>query len=115
MLYWRFSSGTTSLKNGGGSETKNTLIRDDKLRSACERLEQPAEEAKQLRDECNAIFALERAFPFDQVIWFGFILTIFNQIGDQAETILKRRKDIKYKESQLSARLTKEQELQLPT
>ncbi|KAI3858998.1 hypothetical protein MKW92_031248, partial [Papaver armeniacum] len=53
MLSRRFSSGTASV---GGIETKYAVIRDDKLRNLCVRLEQAAEKAKQLNDECNAIF-----------------------------------------------------------
>ncbi|KAI3892499.1 hypothetical protein MKW92_021972 [Papaver armeniacum] len=107
-----FSSGTTSgvIKNGGGIETKNTLIRDDRLRSMCERLEQAAAEANQLRDECNAIFALKRVFTIDQILWGGFIVALGFRIGEQFQLI----KDIKDRESQLSALRTKKQELQLP-
>ncbi|KAI3919228.1 hypothetical protein MKW92_012796 [Papaver armeniacum] len=93
-----FSSGTSS------------GIRDDGLRSLCERLEQAAEEANQLRDECNAIFALKRAFAIDQFLWAGFIMTLGFKISEHVQSI----KDIKDKTSQLSARRAKKQELKLP-
>ncbi|RZC77911.1 hypothetical protein C5167_002095 [Papaver somniferum] len=104
MLSRRFSSGTTGVvTKNGGIETKD--IRDDRVRSIAIRLEQAIEKTKLLTDECNAIFALKRAFSMDRVIWLGFILGIGSQIHEQFITI----QDIKAKDAQLSARLTKRQ------
>ncbi|RZC78094.1 hypothetical protein C5167_002294 [Papaver somniferum] len=98
MLSRWFSSGT---------------IRDDKLRNLCVRLEQAAEKAKQLNDECDAIFAVKRAFPMDRLIWLGFIINLAHEIGEQVLTISTTKEDIKFKESQLSARRLEKHKLQL--
>ncbi|KAI3838167.1 hypothetical protein MKW92_031383 [Papaver armeniacum] len=114
MLSRRFSSGTASV---GGIETKyagSKNIRDDKLRNLCVRLEQAAEKAKQLNDECNAIFAVKRAFPMDRLIWLGLIINLAHEIGEQVLRISTTKEYIKFKESQLSACRAKKQKLQFP-
>ncbi|KAI3989669.1 hypothetical protein MKX01_036278 [Papaver californicum] len=103
MLFQRFSSGSRSIASkNGGIETKHTVVRDDKLRSVCERLAQATEKGNQLKDECSAIFALTRAFPTDRVIWLGFIINFVHFTNEQAVIISKTRKSIKDKESRLS-------------
>ncbi|KAI3976580.1 hypothetical protein MKX01_008438 [Papaver californicum] len=72
MLYRRFSSGTTSLKNGGGTETKNTLIRDDKLRSACERLSRLLR--KQISSGMNAMLSFIS-------LYFLLLSTLSSSVG----------------------------------
>ncbi|MCL7036386.1 hypothetical protein MKW94_013571 [Papaver nudicaule] len=104
ILYLRFST-TTS---------KHAVIRDDKLRGLCERLEQAAEKAKRLKDECDVAFAIRKAFPTDRILWLALILNLARLTGEQAEVISDTRKRIKDGESQLSALRTKKQELQLP-
>ncbi|KAI3927491.1 hypothetical protein MKW92_026492 [Papaver armeniacum] len=111
MLSRRFSSGTASV---GGIETKYAVIRDDRLRNLCVRLEQAAEKAKQLNDECNAIFAVKRAFPMDRLVWLGLIINLAHEIGEQVLTISTTKEYIKFKESQLSACRAKKQKLQFP-
>ncbi|MCL7028773.1 hypothetical protein MKW94_009836 [Papaver nudicaule] len=106
LLSRGFSSGIR------GVVTKHAVIRDDKLRSVCERLEQAAEKAKQLKDECDAAFALKKMFPSDRVIWLGIILNLAGLTGGQVQMISETRKEIKDTESQLSAIRTKRQELQ---
>ncbi|RZC82627.1 hypothetical protein C5167_045413 [Papaver somniferum] len=104
MLSRRYSSGTTSVvTKNGGFETKH--IRDDRVRRIAERLEQATEKTKRLTDECNAIFALRRAFSMDRIIWLGLIMSIGDEIHEQFKTI----QDIKAKDAQLSACLTKRQ------
>ncbi|MCL7044108.1 hypothetical protein MKW94_000288 [Papaver nudicaule] len=97
----------------GGIETKHAVIKDVKLRSACERLEQAAEKAKQLKDDCDIVFAIRKAFPTDRIIWLGFITNLATLTIEQVQIILKTRKNIKHKESQLSALRTKYQEPQM--
>ncbi|MCL7027200.1 hypothetical protein MKW94_001602 [Papaver nudicaule] len=96
MLSRRFANG------GGGIENRHKFcknIKDARLRSLCVQLEQAAEEANQYREEFNAIFALKKAFPRDQVIWLGIIASFGGAIAHQV-AIIRRIK------AQLSARLT---------
>ncbi|KAI3882856.1 hypothetical protein MKW92_016937 [Papaver armeniacum] len=120
-----FSRGARGIVNNTGGRTKTSEhITDEYLRGVCERVEQATAEAKQLYDECEAVFALKRAFPKDRVIWASFIfgvgiaavqqfqeiLKTRNAIEDKEKQLSARRSVIKYKESQSSAR----QELRLP-
>ncbi|MCL7039542.1 hypothetical protein MKW94_018242 [Papaver nudicaule] len=79
----------------------STGIRDARLRNLCVQLEQAAEEANQYREEFNAIFALKKAFPRDQVIWLGIIASINGAIAHQVAAIRRIK-------AQLAARLTEQ-------
>ncbi|MCL7034410.1 hypothetical protein MKW94_024286 [Papaver nudicaule] len=108
LLSRGFSSGIREI------ETKHAVIKDARLRSVCIRFEQAAEKAKQLKDECDVVFAIRKAFPTDRVIWLGFIMNFTRLTCEQAEKILETKKRIKDKESQLSALRTKNQQLLFP-
>ncbi|MCL7044092.1 hypothetical protein MKW94_003265 [Papaver nudicaule] len=115
LLSRGFSSGIRGFVTKSGEiETKHAVIRDPKLRSVCERFEQAAEKAKQLKDECEVVFAIRKAFPTDRVIWLGFIMNFGRLTCEQVETVWETKKRIKDKESQLSALRTQNQELLLP-
>ncbi|MCL7041533.1 hypothetical protein MKW94_006535 [Papaver nudicaule] len=95
MVSRGFSTGAGSIKNG----SKHDFIRDARLRNLCVQLEQATEEANQWREEFNAIFALKKLLPRDQLIWLGIIASINGAIAYQV-TIIRRMK------AQLAARLT---------
>ncbi|KAI3866660.1 hypothetical protein MKW92_002806 [Papaver armeniacum] len=100
-----FSRGTRGIVTNTGGRTKTSQhIKDENLRSVCERVEQATAEAKQLYDECEAVFALKRAFPGDRIIWASFIFGVGITAGQQFQEILKTRNDIEDKKNQLSAR-----------
>ncbi|MCL7038432.1 hypothetical protein MKW94_005523 [Papaver nudicaule] len=107
ILFLRFS---TTTNNG----SKHAVIRDERLRRACERLEEAAEKAKRLKDECDVNFAIRNAFPTDRIIWIGFIMNLADLTIKQLQIISKTREKIKDKAAQLSALRAKERELQLP-
>ncbi|MCL7030967.1 hypothetical protein MKW94_027028 [Papaver nudicaule] len=97
LLSRRFANG-----GGGGIENRHNFIKDARLRSLCVQLEQATEEANQYREEFNAIFALKKAFPRDQVIWLGIIASINGAIAHQVAAIRRIK-------AQLAARLTEQQ------
>ncbi|KAI3866662.1 hypothetical protein MKW92_002808 [Papaver armeniacum] len=116
-----FSRGTGGIVTNTGGRTKTSQhITDEHLRGVCERVEQATEEAKQLYDECEAVFYYgchiklhctyvsfagpKRAFPKDRLIWASFIFGVGIAAVQQFQEILKTRNAIEDKKKQLSAR-----------
>ncbi|RZC88899.1 hypothetical protein C5167_031271 [Papaver somniferum] len=100
-----FSRGTRGIvTNTGGRTETSKHITDENLRSICERVEQATADAKQLCEECNAVFALKRAFPMDRVIWSSVIFGLGINAVQQFQEIVETRNAIKDKKNQLSAR-----------
>ncbi|KAI3879529.1 hypothetical protein MKW92_003426 [Papaver armeniacum] len=99
-----FSRGTRGIVTNTGGRTKTSEhITDENLRSVCERVEQATAEAKQLYDECEAVFALKRAFPGDRVIWASVLFGVGINAVLQFQEIVKIRNAIEDKKNQLSA------------
>ncbi|RZC88890.1 hypothetical protein C5167_031264 [Papaver somniferum] len=99
-----FSRGTRGIvTNTGGRTETSKHITDEKLRSLCERFEQATAEAKEFIDECNAVFALKRAFPFDRQLWASFLLGLGVSAVQKFQEIVKMRNAIEDKKNQLSA------------
>ncbi|RZC72165.1 hypothetical protein C5167_035354 [Papaver somniferum] len=117
-----FSRGTRGIvTNTGGRTETSKHITDENLRSICERVKQATADAKQLRDEFNAVFALKRAFPKDRVVWSSVIFGVGINAVQQFQEIVEMRNAIKDKKNQLSARRnaikdteSPRQELRLP-
>ncbi|XP_026404743.1 uncharacterized protein LOC113299859 [Papaver somniferum] len=99
-----FSTSTRGITNTGGGTETSKHITDEKWRGLYERIKQATAETNQLRDECNAYFALKRAFPQDRVVWALFILSVGYNVVLQSQEILKTRNVIKDKQTQLTAR-----------
>ncbi|MCL7045287.1 hypothetical protein MKW94_027157 [Papaver nudicaule] len=110
MLSRRFSSGTRN----GGFQNKHAEFRDAKVRRFCERLEQAAENAKQLTDECDAICALEGAFRLDRLVWTAVIVNLGAAAAVKGRMMIETKKSIQDIEYQLSALQAKKQEFPSP-
>ncbi|MCL7028533.1 hypothetical protein MKW94_019040 [Papaver nudicaule] len=99
-----FSTGAGSTKIGREIEARHSFIENDRLRRMCIRIDQNAHEVEQLSEEFNAYRAFRRAFPRDQVIWLGCMLSLGLSIADQVA-------EIRSINAQLSAPHTERQEL----